>query len=129
MRPFELIRFQSDIELANTVAAQCVAVSIKKGANAPFCLALSGGRIAQHFFSALANQAKHQGPDLGFAHFFWADERCVPPTDPQSNFGLAHHLLFAPLAIPSERIHRIQGELSPEKAASLASEELAKIAP
>ena len=45
--------------------------------------------------------------------FFWEDERCVPPTSPDSNYGHANHLLFKPLCIPADHIHRIKGENEP----------------
>jgi 6-phosphogluconolactonase len=60
-------------------------------------------------------------------HFFWADERCEPPTDPDSNFKLASELLFAPLKIPASQIHRIRGEDSPQVAAKFAEEELRRV--
>lgn len=60
-------------------------------------------------------------------HFFWADERCVPPTDPESNFKLANELLFVPLKIPASQIHRILCEDSPQAAAKLAEVELRRV--
>jgi 6-phosphogluconolactonase len=60
--------------------------------------------------------------------FFWADERCVPPTDPESNFKMANELLFAPLNIAAERIHRLRGEENPAVTVKVAAEELFRIA-
>jgi 6-phosphogluconolactonase len=57
-------------------------------------------------------------------HFFWADERCVPPDHPESNFRTARELLLEPLAIPLSHTHRIHGEDDPGLAAKSASEEL-----
>ena len=45
------------------------------------------------------------------------DERCVPVTDEESNFRMANEALFAPLGVPTDRLIRIPGEDSPEKAA------------
>ena len=53
----------------------------------------------------------------------------MPPGDKESNFRLAKELLFAPLKIPENQIHRIRGEDSPEAAAKAASTEISKIAP
>ena len=86
-------------------------------------VALSGGRIAGAFF-AEARQLESQKSFLGATHFFWADERCVPPADPESNFLTASRELFVPLRIPEERIHRIRGESPPETAAAQAEEEV-----
>jgi hypothetical protein len=33
-------------------------------------------------------------------HFFWADERCVPPDHPESNYGLAKAALFDRIGMP-----------------------------
>ena len=96
----------------------------------PHCVALSGGRITQKFFAATVEQAKtrRHGSFRANVHFFWADERCVPPTDPESNFKLANELLFAPLKIPENQIHRLRGEDSPQAAVKIAEAELRHIA-
>ena len=51
--------------------------------------------------------------DWNNIRFFWVDERCVPPTSPDSNYGHANHLLFKPLCIPADHIHQIKGENEP----------------
>ena len=81
-------------------------------------------------FSLLSrNRPGTRAVSFGRVHFFWADERCVPPDDPESNFHLAKELLFAPLKIGDAQIHRIHGEDSPEAAAKAASTEISQIAP
>jgi 6-phosphogluconolactonase len=62
-------------------------------------------------------------------HFFFADERCVPPTDPESNFITAKQALFDALFIRAEQIHRIHGEVEDDYAAKEAEAELCRIAP
>lgn len=91
--------------------------------------ALSGGRIAREFFAALAQAGREHAALWDAVEFFWADERCVPPDHPESNFALAQALLLGPTAVRPERIHRIRGELDPEEAARLASAELAGCVP
>ena len=101
-------------------------------AGRPHCVALSGGRVARNFFAAVVEREgrqKNGKSSLTNVHFFWADERCVPPTDADSNFKLADELLLQPLGIPPERIHRIRGEEKPETAAELAVAELLRIVP
>jgi 6-phosphogluconolactonase len=56
--------------------------------------------------------------------FFFGDERMVSPDHPDSNFGMARRELFEHLSIPANNIHRIHGELEPEKAAIKYSDEL-----
>ena len=64
---------------------------------------------------------------LAHVEFFWADERCVPPDDPESNFRLASEHLLQPLRVASERIHRVRGELEPAAAAREAEAELRRV--
>lgn len=79
---------------------------------APFNLALSGGETAKHMFSLWVDEYKDK-IDWNNIRFFWVDERCVPPTSPDSNYGHANHLLFKPLCIPADQIHQIKGENEP----------------
>ena len=47
----------------------------------PYLVALSGGRITHPFFEAVVAQNHRRAVPLSHVYFFWADERCVPPTD------------------------------------------------
>jgi len=147
MKKIDLISFTTADELARTVAGQWLdEIEAAHRAGQPHCVALSGGRIAQQFFASVVEQAKTRkivngGPSSvalrrvdtpslpANVHFFWADERCVPPDDPESNFRVANELLFAPLKISESQIHRIRGELPPEAAAAHATSDISKIVP
>lgn len=61
-------------------------------------------------------------------HFFWADERCLPPGDPENNFKMANELLFMPLGIPETHVHRLRGEDLPDRAVKFAEAELRQFA-
>lgn len=76
-------------------------------------MAISGGSTPKLLFSSMA-KAHFEWSKV---HLFWVDERCVPPTDNQSNFKLANETLLLPGRIPQTNIHRIYGELPPEAAA------------
>jgi len=55
-------------------------------------------------------------PDWSGVSLWWGDERCVPPEDERSNYGLARRTLLDRLAgLPD--VHRIRGELEPADAA------------
>lgn len=92
-------------------------------------VALSGGRIAQDFFRAVARLAQERGQSLAHVHFFWADERCVPPDHAESNYCSAAELLFTPLGLAPQNVHRIRGEGEPEGTAREAEAELRRFAP
>ncbi len=76
-------------------------------------IAISGGSTPKLLFADMA-RAKF---DWSNVHFFWVDERCVPPDDKQSNFKLANDTLLSPAHIPAANIHRIYGELPPPEEA------------
>jgi len=130
MKNFDLISFATADELACAVASAWLdEIEAVNRAGKTHCVALSGGHIAQKFFAAVAEQARARAVSFGRVHFFWADERCVPPDDPESNFHLAKELLFAPLKIGDAQIHCIRGEDLPETAGETASTEIVQIAP
>lgn len=136
MKKFELISFATADELAAHVSTAWLdEIEKSRRTGKPHCVALSGGRITKSLFASVVEQARlrkvgaDDTPSLpSNAHFFWADERCVPPSDPESNFKMADELLFKPLRIPGKQIHRIRGEDSPAVAAQIAESELRQIA-
>jgi 6-phosphogluconolactonase len=123
----EIKTFADDLTLARAVAGDWLALLGKN--SGPHLAALSGGGIAKTLFTAVADLARASGAFVGNVHFFWADERCVPPNDSQSNFRLAEENLFRPMRIAPDRIHRLKGELAPEAAVAQASGEIRRIAP
>jgi len=127
---YELLSFTSDDALSSAAADLWLdELSSRAGAETSYCVALSGGRIAQKFFTAVAGRAKARSVSFAAIHFFWGDERCVPPTDVESNFALAKAHLLDPLRILPDKIHRVRGEISPDQAASEAEAELCRLAP
>jgi 6-phosphogluconolactonase len=90
-------------------------------------VALSGGRIALDFFAAVADSAKASGALLNNVHFFWADERCLDPSDPESNFRLARENLLQPLGIAVDKIHRLKGEWLPMAAVAEAIQDIRRV--
>lgn len=130
MKNFELISFVNADELASRAASAWLdEIEAANRAGKLHCVALSGGRITQKFFAATMEQGKARGISFGNCHFFWADERCLPPTDPESNFKMANELLFTPLNIAADKIHRLRGEDSLQAAVKNAEAELCRIAP
>lgn len=117
----KILRFGTPGELAAEAARQWVDLL---RANPAIGTALPGGRIAGEFFRSAAARIRGESIDLGQAHFFWGDERCVGPTDPDSNFKLANDGFLRELGVAASRIHRVRGELSPDAAAEEASRDL-----
>ncbi|HET7623769.1 MAG TPA: 6-phosphogluconolactonase [Verrucomicrobiae bacterium] len=130
MQNFELKFFPDSAELSRAVtAAWLEKVAAANHAGKSHFVALSGGRITQIFFPTIVEQSRARAISLERVHFFWADERCVPPDDRESNFRAARELLFEPLKISEKQIHRVRGELAPAEAAKAAETEIRGIAP
>ena len=126
----DLKSFASPDELARAVAnAWLDEIDLAGRVGKPYCVALSGGRITHQFFIETVALAATRKVSFDCVHFFWADERCVPPSDPDSNFKMADELLFRPLKIAADKIHRLRGEDSPQAAVTIAQAELFRIAP
>ncbi len=125
---FELISFASPDALARAAATAWLdEIESASRDGKIHSVALSGGRVTQKFFADAVELAKTRKTSFNQVHFFWADERCVPPTDAESNFKMANELLFAPLKIAENQIHRLRGEISPAEAVKIAEAELRQI--
>lgn len=86
-------------------------------------IALSGGSTPRLLFRHLADQYRDR-IDWTRVHFFWGDERCVPPGHAESNYGMTRDLLLQHIAIPEENVHRIRGEAEPKTEAKRYGEEI-----
>jgi 6-phosphogluconolactonase len=131
---YEITRFSGPGPLVQAAAHrlfECFAPR-RSPAAAIQTLALSGGRIAGPFYDALVAAERAGGVPILAArpvHFLFADERCVPPEDEESNFRLAQARLFKPLSVAPERIHRLRGEAPPAEAAAHADREVRALLP
>lgn len=128
-RRCQLFRFPSDLALAETLATRWIEVLDAAPAGRSFTVALSGGRIARRLLAAAARLGRDRHTDWSRCHFFWGDERGVPPDHPESNFRAAREEFLDPAGIAAGQIHRIAGELPPPEAARQAREELRRHAP
>ncbi|MFP4393886.1 MAG: 6-phosphogluconolactonase [Anaerolineales bacterium] len=89
-----------------------------------FVIALAGGSTPRQTYTLLATDAFAEQLDWERIHVFWGDERCVPPTHPESNYRMARETLLDHVPIPAPHVHRIPGELGPEEAAATYAREL-----
>jgi 6-phosphogluconolactonase len=61
-------------------------------------------------FSILAEPPLAEAIPWRSIHFFWGDERCVPPDHAESNYRMANETLLAKVSVPRENIFRIPAE-------------------
>lgn len=95
--------------------------TIKTCKSKPFHLALPGGSFAQMLFKFWTKNYRDRIP-WEIIHFYWIDEQCVSPESEESNFKHAEQLLFRPLQISQDHVHRIWGEKDPNIEAERYSE-------
>jgi len=109
--------YDSGEKLAESVAKIIQQKTIEKQKrNEQLFIALSGGNTPKILFELLANQYK-KTINWNSIRFYWVDERCVPPNDDESNFGVVKSLLFNNIEIYGSRIERMQGENEPHEEA------------
>ena len=89
-----------------------------------FCVALSGGSTPRAMHRRLASRSSI--PWRG-VHLFWGDERCVPASDPSSNYGMAWEDFLQKVPVPAERIHPMPGHRVPEQGALTYERELKRL--
>jgi 6-phosphogluconolactonase len=76
-----------------------------------YTIALSGGSTPRRLFALLASDAKlRKQIPWDRIHFFWGDERHVPPGHPESNYRMAYETILSKAPIPLKNIHRIHAE-------------------
>jgi len=91
--------------------------------HAQFTIALSGGSTPAAIYELLGTRFK-LSVDWKEVQFYWGDERCVPPDDKESNYGMAHRTLLSHLDLKPGQVHRMRGELPPDEGARSYEEEL-----
>jgi len=76
-----------------------------------FTVTLSGGSTPIGLYRLLADDLTIRAP-LAWdkIHFFWGDERHVPPEHPDSNYRLAKEAILEKIPIPPENVHRVRSE-------------------
>jgi 6-phosphogluconolactonase len=117
MSPIQLI-VMDDAQALYTRAAEEIAHFAGEAicTHGEFTLCLTGGSTPAAIYELLATRFQ-LSVDWKEIQFFWGDERCVPPDDPASNFGMANRTMLSKIALRPEQIHRIHGEDEPNQAA------------
>ncbi len=114
------LRVFSDLDQLSDAAADMVvnhaATAIQTRGR--FTFVLSGGSTPRLLYQKLTEPSRCDQIAWSKVHFFWGDERTVPPDDEQSNFRMANEALLSHLDIPPDHIHRLRGEAADLDAAA-----------
>jgi 6-phosphogluconolactonase len=117
----------SDVEITvaedAAAAARLVAERLAEQARAGGSVVLTGGSTPRHAYEIAAELES----DWSRAELWWVDERCVPPDDQQSNYGMAKAALLDRLEVAPAAVHRMQGELGRDDGVAEYKHELAGV--
>lgn len=80
-----------------------------------FHLALAGGTTPRGLYALLGSEAARL--DWSRVHLYFGDERSVPPEHRASNYRMVREALLDRLSA-APQVHRIAGELAPQRAAA-----------
>ena len=109
--------FANHEALARGAAQWLLGVVEARGGTCAVCL--SGGSTQRRFYEVLAVPPLVTRFPWDDVHWFWGDERFVPPDHPDSNFRMVDEALLSIAPVPRENIHPIPTEgLSPQEAAA-----------
>jgi 6-phosphogluconolactonase len=117
----------SDVEITvldnSAEAARLVAERLAEQARAGGNIVLTGGSTPRHAYEITAELER----DWSRVELWWGDERCVPPGDARSNYGMAKAALLDRLERSPAAVHRMQGELGRDDAVAEYKHELTDV--
>ena len=116
----KLAVFPSSIETSRALILRLVEL-MNEEPDRIFNIAVSGGNTPALMFDLWANEYLDITP-WNRMKIYWVDERCVPPEDSDSNYGMMRNLLLGIAPIPYENVFRIRGVAKPVKEAVRYSE-------
>jgi 6-phosphogluconolactonase len=112
------LRIAASADAARRGAAEAIAEAARRGGH----VAVSGGSTPGPMYELAATLA----PDWSAAELWFADERCVPPTDERSNYRLVRQRLLDRLQ-REPVVHRVRGEMTAVEAADSYDDELRSV--
>ena len=120
------LRIFPDADSLARAAAESVAAAAAEAIRARgwFDLGLSGGRTPERLYRVVADPEFRGRVGWLQVRIWFADERAVPPTHPDSNFRLAMETLVGPAGIPSPNVWRMRAEEPDLEAAAAEYEAL-----
>jgi 6-phosphogluconolactonase len=103
--------FDDPSELTRAAAGEIVSATQKAvDERGRFTWALGGGSTPRALYRLLASDPYRERMPWSAIHFFWGDERHVPPDHPDSNFRMAREAMLDAVPVPPENIHRVRAE-------------------
>ena len=120
--------FGNPAEVARAAAEHIVKESREAVARSRgFSMALSGGSTPKLLYQLLADPGEPFREQIPWSvsHFFFSDERNVPPDHPDSNYRMAYEAMFA--HAPKTHVYRVRGEKPAAEAARQYEDTLVEV--
>jgi 6-phosphogluconolactonase len=96
--------FDDAAALAEAAARRLIAIATESAG--PVAVSLSGGSTPKLLYRMLADRFAGKLP-WSRIHWFFGDDRFVPPDDPDSNLRMVREAMFDRAPVPPENIHPI----------------------
>ena len=98
-------------------AAEIVSLTVNEALTAhQRChVSLTGGTTPRPLYERMA---ANTGSPWARAHWYWSDERCVPPDHAESNYRMTAESFLRPARIAAGQVHRMEGERDQVEAAA-----------
>lgn len=111
--------FKTEAEVLDGLAKYFVAIANEAiDKYGQFSVALSGGNSPKKLYGLLSSPVYKNMVQWSKVYFFFGDERYVPLTDVESNYGMAKKALFEPLQVNAANIFAVDTLLPPAIAAA-----------
>ena len=118
-----------EIEVVDDPGRACAAMLVGVAAGGGH-LVLTGGSTPRAAYEEFVEAVQTVGIDVTQSTIWFTDERCVPPEDDRSNYGLVRDSILEPLGEgAAPMVHRMRGELGPSEAADEYERELRAAGP
>jgi 6-phosphogluconolactonase len=107
-----------EIEILDDPARACAAMLVGIAAGGGH-IVLTGGSTPRAAYGEFVEAVRTVGIDVSGCVMWFSDERCVPPEDDRSNYGMVRESLLDALGdLPRPTVHRMRGELGPSDGAA-----------
>lgn len=114
------LKISKDIETLSHVFADWLVGYINEvlSARDHFTIALAGGNTPRRLYQLLATDEYRDKVEWKRIHFFWGDERYVPPSDDRNNAKMAFEALLNHVPLNREQVYPMQTEGDPQESAA-----------
>jgi 6-phosphogluconolactonase len=103
------------LALARHVAEWMTATAL--ASSGPFRVSLSGGSTPKTLYGLLASDEFRTRFPWQRVFWYWGDERFVPYDHPESNYRMTREVMLSKVPVPSENIHPVPADGTPDEAA------------